>query len=497
MRTPAELVQRLLIAGALAGVLGARQQPLQFRASVTVKDGSDASASSGTMYFGGAKMRTELTLNGQNAIALIDPAAKIQYVLMTSEKVYMQMPIGQGPGSSMTITGPTDPTNPCGAGSGNTNCVRGATETVNGYEAIRWDYTSSAGVRTRAWVSTRLRFPIKTVDDDGSMMELSNIAEGPQAASLFAIPAGYQKVDIGAMGGRGRGRGNPSANPSAKPSANDPMAAAMANVPPDMRAAAAAAMRGEMPKGTSARGSTGSAWEKGNGFTVSITITAVQTEGPTTARGEGGSSTEQTSYSLKWNGSLPLNVATAASGLPGAPGPMWSLAPGQPGMGIEAANKVPVALTVTTEFKRDRSWTSDCKAYGESHPEDPGTLTERMSTTTQKTVPVTDFNAVIMGQGQLTMSADLKTYDLQAGIRKLEGQEATKSHTETTGCEDKRLHKEDKTNTRAADYAFHLELNKEPLPSTMGTITGSKKMPVDIAGRRLDATVAWSITPIR
>ena len=28
---------------------------------------------------------------------LVDPAARSQYVLMASEKVYMQMPIGQGP----------------------------------------------------------------------------------------------------------------------------------------------------------------------------------------------------------------------------------------------------------------------------------------------------------------------------------------------------------------------------------------------------------------
>jgi hypothetical protein len=121
----------------------------------------------------------------------------------------------------MTITGPTDPTNPCAGGTGNTNCVRVGNESVNGYETVRWDYTSSAGVRTRAWLSTRLRFPIKTQDDDGSSMEFSNIAEGPQPASLFAIPAGYQKVDIGAMGGMGagavsgRGRGRGSANASA------------------------------------------------------------------------------------------------------------------------------------------------------------------------------------------------------------------------------------------------------------------------------------------
>ena len=491
MHTPAKLVQRLLIAFTLAEVVGAQQQPPQFKANVTMKDGSDGSTSSGTMYFGGAKMRTELTLNGQNVIALVDPAAKLQYLLMPSEKTYMQMPIGQGPGgTTVTITGPSDPTNPCAGGSGNTDCARGDKETMSGYETIRWDYTSSAGVRTRAWISTKLRFPIKTQDDDGSIVEISNIAEGPQPASLFGIPTGYQKMDMGMMGGpgsAGRGRG--------RSSGNDPVAAMMGNLPPDQQAAMAAALRGERPKGPVS--ATGSAWEKGNGFTLSVTITAAQAEGPTTVNGKGGSSTERKSYSIKWTASMPLNYGSPAAGVPGAPGPMWTLAAGARGVGTAAAAKVPVSLSVTTEAKFDRSVTSDCKSYGEEGPADPGTYQERMSTTTQKSVPVTELSTALITQGNLTLSADLKTYDLRAGVIHAEGQEVTKSHEETTGCLDKQLHKEDKTiNPRTADYKFTLDLKGEPLPATVSTISGSKKMPVQIDGRTLDATVSWTITPI-
>lgn len=511
MNQVAKRLEQTLILLAITAPLAA-QQPLQFKANVTKKDSADRSTSTGTVYFGGAKMRSELTVDGQPVVALIDPTGKTQYLLMTNDKTYMQMPIGQGPGSSMTTTGPSDPTNPCAGGSGNTNCVQGGRETVNGYETIRWSYTNSAGVGTRAWISTRLRFAIKSQDDDGSSMELSNIAEGPQPVSLFAIPAGYQKIDMGAMGGMGaaNGRGKGRGNANAAPNANDPMAAAMANVPPEMRAMAAAAMRGEMPQaagaqgatgargGAGGRGATGSAWERGNGFVVAITITAVQTDGPTTTKDVGWSNTERSSYSIKWNLSLPLNVVTPANGLPNAPGPMWNLVAGQPGMGSAAANRVPIALTVTTEYKMDQVWTSDCKAHGENDPAEPGTVQERMSTTTEKSVPVTDFNAVIMSQGFLSLSGDLKTYDLQAGIKKVEGQETTKSHSELTGCKDRQVHKEDKTvGTRTADYAFHLELKGEPLPATGTTINGSKRMPVEIAGRKLDATVAWTITPIR
>jgi len=195
------LVRKTLML-ALVIAIPAGAQPVQFKASVKTKNGNDGTTATGTMYFGGAKMRTELTADGQNMILLIDPAAKSQYMLMPSEKVYMQMPIGQGP-ITVPVAGPVDPSNPCGGGSGNTDCVRGSRESLSGYDVVRWEYTSAEGVKTRAWVSTRLRFTVKLEDDDGSSSEISGIAEGPQAASLFGIPAGYKKMDVAAMGGGG------------------------------------------------------------------------------------------------------------------------------------------------------------------------------------------------------------------------------------------------------------------------------------------------------
>jgi len=485
------LAPSLLFMAALAAA-GA-QQPPQFKANMKTK-GSDGTTSTGTMYFGGAKIRTELTSDGENTVTLVDPAARSLYVLMASEKVYMQMPIGQGPVAG-PIPRPSDPMNPCAAGSGNTDCVRGSNEPVNGHNAIRWDYTNSDGVRTRAWISPTLRFAVKTQDDDGSAMELSNITEGAQPASLFSIPAGYTKMDVGAMGrggggptqaGRGRGRG----------SANDPIAAMMANLPPEQQAQMAAAMRGEGPKGRGTVVPTGSAWEKGNGFVVNITITASQTDGPKIRKETGTSSTEQRSYSIKWTGSLPLNFGSPSAGVPGGPGPQWSLLTGQKDIGTAAANKIPIALSVTTEAKFDRSWTSDCRLWGTGEI-DPGTSQERMNTTTQNSVPVTEPSIVLIAHGNLTLAADLKTYDLVAGIVPSHGQEVTKSHTETTGCRDKQLHKEDASSTRPADYSVSLDLRGEPLPATMSTISGSKKMPLRIDGRELNTTVTWTITPIR
>ena len=48
------------------------------------------------------------------------------------------------------------------------------------------------------WVDTKLHCVVKTDGAAGSI-ELRNIKEGSQPASLFEIPAGYTKFDMGAM----------------------------------------------------------------------------------------------------------------------------------------------------------------------------------------------------------------------------------------------------------------------------------------------------------
>ena len=460
-------------------------QPLQFKATLKSKNGTDNTSSNGTIYFGGAKIRTELTTDGQNTVILVDPAAKSQYILIADDKAYMQMPLGGGP-MSAPVTGPADPGNPCAAGSGNTDCVRGERETVNGYEAVRWDYTSAEGVRTRAWISSRLRFAIKTQDDNGSFTEFTNITEGPQPASLFGIPAGYTKMDMGMMGAAGRGRGRGRAN------ANDPMASVMANMPAELQAQAAAAMRGEGPKGPAAP--KGSAWEKVNGWIVTMTITASQPKGP--ARGLKG--TYQSTFSIRWTGSAPLNFLSPSAGAPGAPGPVWTLLAGDPSIGTAAANKVPIALAVTTQGTRDESWPGDCRPTA-MDVSDPGKTHETMNGSTQQSVPLAPRSIALLAQGNLTVSADLKTYDLVFGVGPTKVKEETQTHTETTGCFDKKTHTEDKTFSAEVEYSFpELSVRGQPLPATVSTISGSTKMPWRRNGVEYgQANVSWTISPIR
>ena len=478
MTRAGRLVQRSLVPLAFVAGLAAAQQPGQFKANVRMKNGADGSTATGTTYFGGAKVRTELTVDGQNMVVLADPSAKSQYMLMPSEKVYMQMPIGQGP-VSMPITGPSDPTNPCGGGSGNTDCVKGPNESINGYDAVRWDYTSAEGARTRAWISTKLRFAVKSQDDNGSSMELSNIAEGPQPASLFGIPAGYKKMDMGAMGGMGGmgvGRGNATQS-------GNPIAAAMANLSPEAAAALAAAQRGAMPKGGNT-GTAGSAWEKGKGWILSVTITGTATSANQTQQGA-----IRETYNAKYVASIPLNYGTPAVTGVGAQGPMWTHQAGIPASPEIMAK--PLSISVDADSRTEQTFPGNCAI-----DEDPFTAVSTMKNNAQRSVSISQPSLDgFVAQAVFKLAPDLKTYGLMASFG-LPSKETTQKRIDGKACRTQQPYSKNESSTRDAGYAASIDLSGLTLPASVSTITGTKRMPLTLGGRPMEATVNWTLTPI-
>jgi hypothetical protein len=122
-------------------------------------------------------------------------------VVMPSQHMYMEMTAEQakmGRGHNMVpdIKG-LDPNNPCSHQEGYT-CKDMGVETVDGRSTEHWRITDKEGKVTDAWIDKALKFPIKSVSDDQTWM-LSNIKEGEPSASLFEIPSGFQKMDIGQM----------------------------------------------------------------------------------------------------------------------------------------------------------------------------------------------------------------------------------------------------------------------------------------------------------
>lgn len=161
----------------------------------------------GKMYMGGGKMRMDMTTEGGKMSMITDPAKKVSYMVMHDRQMYMEMstmmegrgmgPMGRGP--KMPDVKQMSGENPCASETGVT-CKKVGSEMMNGRMCDKWEFTSAnkseAGT---TWIDQKTHMPIKTVKADGTVMEFTNFQEGPQDASLFVPPAGYQKFDMGQM----------------------------------------------------------------------------------------------------------------------------------------------------------------------------------------------------------------------------------------------------------------------------------------------------------
>jgi hypothetical protein len=149
-------------------------------------------------------MRMDMNAEGHNMAMIHDMPGKVTYMLMPQQRMYMEMHAGQNTmqrGPKMPDLKSYDPEHPC-ANEPDMVCEKVGSETVNGRSTDKWIFRNKkSGDTTTAWVDKKLHFPVKTVNSGGSEMNLTNIQEGTPSASLFEIPAGYRKFDMGAMMG--------------------------------------------------------------------------------------------------------------------------------------------------------------------------------------------------------------------------------------------------------------------------------------------------------
>jgi hypothetical protein len=169
----------------------------QFSADMTTKHGGESTQ--GKIYFGSNKIRMDMNAGGRDMQMITDILKKTSYMIMPQQRMYMEMsatgPMAGARGRTPDVK-PVDPNNPCANQPGVT-CKKVGTETVNGRACDKWEFTGDG--KHTAWIDQKLHIPVKTVSSDGATMELTNIKEGAQPASLFEIPAGYQKMDMGGM----------------------------------------------------------------------------------------------------------------------------------------------------------------------------------------------------------------------------------------------------------------------------------------------------------
>ena len=156
----------------------------------------------GKFYF----TRTHLRMDMQGgprggSIIITDFKTQTTDILMPEQHMYMESkasatPSRRGPGTA-DIKPLADPSNPCAHQEGMT-CKRVGVEAVSGRVCEHWQITDKNGKVSNVWVDQKLHFPIKSVSADSTWL-LTNIKEGEPSASLFEVPSGYQKMDMGGM----------------------------------------------------------------------------------------------------------------------------------------------------------------------------------------------------------------------------------------------------------------------------------------------------------
>jgi hypothetical protein len=158
---------------------------VQFSADMVQNAGGKTSK---MRYFqGDQKLRMEMKSDdGQSATSIIDIKARRMLQLMPEEKMYMEMPLG----GQFTAWATDEKTQ-----NEYYDMKPAGTETINGYLCDKYNLIpKKQGLeKSTTWISRKLGYPIKTVSASHSM-ELTNIREGAQPASLFEVPKGYQKM---------------------------------------------------------------------------------------------------------------------------------------------------------------------------------------------------------------------------------------------------------------------------------------------------------------
>jgi hypothetical protein len=159
------------------------------------------------IYFAKDKIRIESQDSGARAggAVIINFATQTSTVLMAQQHMYMEMPAqtqNQRMGYAAAFFHTGDVENACGdwrkMGHNGSSCHKVGGETVNGRNTVKYEATNAGGDVGHFWLDPKLRFPVKW-EGKNSGGELRNIQEGVQPASLFEIPAGYSKMDMGGM----------------------------------------------------------------------------------------------------------------------------------------------------------------------------------------------------------------------------------------------------------------------------------------------------------
>ena len=186
------------------------QAPQPFSADMSTTSANGNANIKGKFFLSLPRMRVDITDTGQQRQAgpfggkmtmLMDAEAKMAYMLMPEQQMYMEFPMTQDhPMLQQMPKLQNLQSDPC-AGRQDVTCKKVGTETVNGRSCDKWEATKKDGQKDTFWVDQKLHFPVKS-QTGNITTEFTNIKEGAPDPALFKVPAGYRKFEAGAFGGQ-------------------------------------------------------------------------------------------------------------------------------------------------------------------------------------------------------------------------------------------------------------------------------------------------------
>jgi uncharacterized protein DUF4412 len=185
------------------------QQPQPFSADMSTASADDGMNMKGKFHFSAPKIRMDILEAGGGRRGehggpgkmsmIVDGAQKKTYMLMPDQQMYMEFSADDNNPMRQRMPKVDDyRSDPCSTRD-YASCKKVGTEAVNGRTCDKWEAVEKSGEKHTFWIDQKLHFPIKSQTGKVTT-EFTNIKEGPQEASLFAVPAGYQKFDPSAFG---------------------------------------------------------------------------------------------------------------------------------------------------------------------------------------------------------------------------------------------------------------------------------------------------------
>ncbi len=139
------------------------------------------------------KMKTEMTVQGQTSVLIVDWGTEVMYTYMPDQNLAIKMDLSTDPDA----TAPESPIEGSESIEGYDPTIVG-TEVYDGKECLVVEYTVE-GVHTKMWLWKQYGFPVKVVSTspEGTVtIEYKNIDFSPIPDSAFELPAGVQIMEL-------------------------------------------------------------------------------------------------------------------------------------------------------------------------------------------------------------------------------------------------------------------------------------------------------------